>query len=226
LLRNHRPIEANRVRLRVAIQVAGAIRSRDSCPPPSVDDLAPEGATRAVAQRHRPADLHMALPAAPVCRRRLFHRTAPDRRAPMRVPPILAPGAASDGSGGSRGFLRFAGGLLRDWPHIGINGGVAMLKPNMRIAALRRRSHKERAGICVVALTAAHCQIALRCHAGTDFSACCIRRICSQPRYPVKLSPSKKRTGPSQKNRYSVSSSAVVAPCTMPFTSCRKSPAT
>jgi hypothetical protein len=63
---------------------------------------------------------------APVCRRHLFHRTAPGRRAPMRVPPILALDAASDGSGGSRGFLWFAGGVLRDWPHIGINGGVAM----------------------------------------------------------------------------------------------------
>jgi hypothetical protein len=59
----------------------------------------------------------------------------------------LALDAASDGSGGSRGFLRFAGGLLHDWPHIAINGGMAMLEPNMRIAALRRRSHKERAGI-------------------------------------------------------------------------------
>jgi hypothetical protein len=37
--------------------------------------------SQAAAQRRRPADLRMALSAAPVCRRRRFRRTAPDRRA-------------------------------------------------------------------------------------------------------------------------------------------------
>jgi hypothetical protein len=37
--------------------------------------------------------------------------------------------------------------------HIGINGGMAMLEPNIcACAAPRRGSYKERAGICVVAL--------------------------------------------------------------------------
>jgi hypothetical protein len=49
------------------------------------------------------------------------------------VPPILAMGAASDGSGGSRGFLRFAGASYMTGHYIGINGGMAMLEPNMRM---------------------------------------------------------------------------------------------
>ena len=75
-----------------SLQVAGATGSRDPCPPSSVDDLAPAGATKAALQRRRPADLHMALSAASVCRRRRFHRQAPDRLvvASSRVPPILA----------------------------------------------------------------------------------------------------------------------------------------
>jgi hypothetical protein len=80
------------------LQVAGVTGSRDPCPPSSVDDLAPEGATKAAPQRRRPADLHMALSATSVCRRRRFHRKAPDRLAvaPSRVPPILAPEVSVD----------------------------------------------------------------------------------------------------------------------------------
>ena len=37
MLRKDRSVESDRVRLRVVIQVTGATRSRDSCPPPSED---------------------------------------------------------------------------------------------------------------------------------------------------------------------------------------------
>jgi hypothetical protein len=70
LSRNDRHIEVDRVCPRAAIQVAGAARSKVSCPPPSVDDLAPEGATQAASQLRRPSrcvrDLAPGSPAYPL----------------------------------------------------------------------------------------------------------------------------------------------------------------